>query len=86
VALVRVKIYDILHKTEKATLFLVKCEQKIWIPNFKFKIAKQGNHILIEEAFAIEKKLQYLNYIHMPSVIEPVKNQKPLDELMYETN
>lgn len=84
--LIKVKIYDMLHKTEKATLFLTKYEKQTWLPNFKFKYTQKGNYILIEEEFAIEKKLEYSNYIHVPSVIEPIRNQKPIDELIYEAN
>lgn len=83
-ALVKVKIYDVIKKTEKATLFLLKYEKQQWIPNILFKKAKQGNYILLSKKIAEEKGLEYTDYTHIPDKIEAIKNQKAIDELKYE--
>jgi len=78
--LVKVKIKDILHQTEKATLFLIS-ESEIWLPNKLFRFGK-GNYITLWNDIANSKNLDYDTLYHEPEKIEPVYNQQPINELI----
>ena len=80
--LVKVKIKDVLAETEKAALFLLKHEIECWLPKSQYRFVT-GNYILIQKWLAIEKGLEFSEYIHIPEKIEPKYNQEAIDELKY---
>lgn len=81
---VKVKYKDILYYTEKCTLFLLKYENELWIPNSIFKYSKKQNAIFLDKWFAEKYFLDYDEYYHQPFKIEPKYNQTPIKELIYE--
>lgn len=83
-SLVKVKIYDTIKNTGKATLFLLKYEKQVWLPNVLYRKAKQGNYILVSKKIAEEKGFEYTDFIHTPEAMEVVKNQEAMDDLKYE--
>ncbi len=80
---VKIKYQDIIANTEKATLFLLRGNEKQWIPNFLWKYAKNGKYLIVDKSFAVKNKLYFKNYINIPIKIEPIYNQEVIDELKY---
>ena len=82
---VKAHYHDIIKTTEKAVLFLFE-EREVWIPNKLFRFM-EGKNIRIPNFIAIEKNIK-ANKIechhHQPKHIEPVFNQQPINELVYE--
>jgi len=76
---VKVRIKDVLHRTSKATLFLIS-EREVWLPNAAFKFGR-GNFIITSETLAKEKGVKYDSFFHTPDKIEPEYNQQAIDEL-----
>lgn len=82
---VKVKYHDIVASTQKAVLFLFE-DREIWIPNKLFRFM-EGKNIRIPNFIAREKKIKadkIKPYNHQPKEIEPVFNQEPINELVYE--
>jgi len=80
---VKIKVRKIIHETDKAVLCEIKkCPQK-WIPKSILSRSKQGSY-LIPESFAIKNEIPYSEWLHIPNKIEPVYNQKPIEDLKYE--
>jgi hypothetical protein len=77
---VKVKFKDIIHKTSKATLFLMKYEKEVWIPNKLFYFGN-GRNIIISKDIAISKNLEFKLFLHIPKLIKPVFNQQPIEDL-----
>jgi hypothetical protein len=80
--LVKVKFKNIIIHTEFATLFLLKHEIERWLPKSQYRFGS-GNNIIVEKWLAIEKGLEYSEYIHIPEKIEPKYNQEAINELKY---
>lgn len=53
---VKVKYKDIIHRTPKATYFLLKNEKMQWIPNKCFCYGKQGAYLVMNKEFCIKKR------------------------------
>lgn len=74
---VKVKISDIIHETEKATLFLIE-QKEVWLPKYWFIL--KNNFIILEEKIAIEKFLYYKPFIHIPDKMK-IEKSEVIDEL-----
>lgn len=83
---VKVKFQDILHKTARATLFLMKGTQEVWVPNVFINYARNGQYLLLPKFFADEKNLDYKVYLHIPEHIEPMYKQEADHELIFRTD
>lgn len=82
---VKAHYHDIITSTERAVLFLFE-DREIWIPNKLFRFM-EGKNIRIPNFIAREKKIKadkIKPYNHQPKEIEPVFNQEPINELVYE--
>ena len=79
---VKVKYKDILHRTEKAALFLVKGERTVWLPCRAFRFGC-GRTLVVDKSLAEAKGLEHKPYCHAPAPIEPEFGQEALEELTY---
>lgn len=80
----KARYHDIILTTEKAILFLFETNQ-IWLPNKVFRYLK-GKTIKLPIIFANQKniKTEILQEYHVPKVIQPLYNQKAINQLVYE--
>ncbi len=79
---VKAKYCDIIANTDKATLFLFQ-EREVWMPNKLFRFM-EGSYIKIPPFIADGKKLKGVKIkpiIHKPKNIEPIYNQKAIEQL-----
>lgn len=79
--LVKVRVHDIIAKTDKAILFLIS-NREVWLP-IKFVRPGKGKYITCPQWLAEKNELSFSLLYHVPEKIEPVYNQKPLEDLCY---
>lgn len=78
---VKIKYLQVMHETEKATLFSIK-NIPVWLPNSCFSYGN-GNFIVCSDSFAREKGLEFKPLYHVPQKIPPIRNQEPHNDLIF---
>ncbi len=79
--LVLIKIDEFLKSTEKAYHIRIG-KRRLWLAK-KLMIKRINHKLVVPNWYAKENSLEYECFIHIPEKIEPVFNQKAIDELKY---